>query len=309
MAARRRDVGILVFCIVLAALLWGYVTLTRTYEDYISVPFNVVTPTSAALLSTVPDRVTVRVRGTGWQLLNMRLISNTTTNTLDLSLLKPTDQMTYIVTKTDLLRSIVATPGTQVLDVTPGSMTLATGDVAVRRVPVRLRSSVMCRDGFMAIGEPRVQPMTVELRGSAAVIDKISSWPTELLVLEDQHDGGEFTIALSDSMSTLMSVTPTTVRVVTDVQQSADLVVDGVAVEYAAVNRRNDLRIRPSRVSVIVKGGIADLSRLTSRHFRAIIDDSTSLATGLARPRIEAPSTVVVIGTIPSIVQITSDVR
>lgn len=309
MAARRRDVGILVFCIVLAALLWGYVTLTRTYEDYISVPFGVITPSSAALLSTVPDRVTVRVRGTGWQLLNMRLISNTTTNTLDLSLLKPTDQMTYIVSKTDLLRSIVATPGTQVLDITPGSMTLATGEVTVRRVPVRLRSSIMCREGFMAVGEPRVQPMTVELRGSAAMIDKITSWPTDLLVLEDQHDGGEFSIALSDSMSTLMSVTPTSVRVVTDVQQSADVVVDGVPVEYAGNNRRNDLRIRPSRLSVIVKGGIADLSRLTSRHFRAIIDDSTSLATGLARPRIEAPSTVIVIGTIPSIVQITSDIR
>jgi hypothetical protein len=77
MAARRRNVGILAYCIVLAALLWGYVTLTRTYEDYIAVPFAVQTPRSAALLSTVPDRVTIRVRGTGWQLLNMRLVANT----------------------------------------------------------------------------------------------------------------------------------------------------------------------------------------------------------------------------------------
>ena len=304
MAARRRNVGILVFCIVLATLLWGYVTLTRTYEDYISVKFSVVTPSSSALLSTVPERVTVRIRGTGWQLLNMRLMANATANVLDLSLLRPDDAMTYHVAKADILRAIVTTPGTQVLDVSPASMTLATGDVVVRRVPIRLRSDITCRDGFMTVGEPQIQPATVTLRGSASVINKVTSWPTERLVLADQHAGASVTVAVSDSLSTLLSVSPATVRVRTDVQQIADLVVDGIPVEYASSQRRQSVRIRPSRVSVIVRGGVSDLSTMSPQQFRAVIDDSTILRGGMCRPRILAPSTVTVVGTIPSILQI-----
>ncbi|MBU3741889.1 MAG: hypothetical protein FGM24_06335 [Candidatus Kapabacteria bacterium] len=304
MAARRRNVGILVFCIVLATLLWGYVTLTRTYEDYISVRFAVITPTSSALLSTVPDRVTVRIRGTGWQLLNMRLMANANMNALDLSTLKPDDGMTYHVAKADILRAVVTTPGTQLLDVSPASLTLATGDVAVRRVPIRLRAAIACRDGFMTVGEPELEPATVSLRGSASVINKITSWPTERLVLEDQHSGTDVTVALSDSLSTLLSVSPATVRVRTDVQQIADLVVDGIPVEYTPSQRRTVVRIRPSRLSVVVRGGVKDLSSMTPQQFRAVIDDSMMLRGGMCRPRIQAPPTVTVVGTIPSILNV-----
>jgi len=306
MAARRRNVGILAFCIVLAALLWGYVTLTRTYEDYIAVPFAVQTPKSAALLSTVPDRVTIRVRGTGWQLLNMRLVANTKQNVLDLGLLRPDDAMTYSVAKSDILRAIVATPGAQVLDVSPGSMVLATGEVSTRRVPIRLRSNISCRDGFMVIGAPRIQPATVELRGSAAVINAIDSWPTELLVLEDQHQGGVFTVALSDSLSTVLSVNPPSVRVATDVQQLADVIVDNVMLESRLPSKNGDVLLQPQTLAVIVKGGVSDLSALTPQLFRAYVDDTTALRTGLCRPTVVGPASVVIVGTIPGIVQVTT---
>lgn len=306
MAARRRNVGIVVFCIVLATLLWGYVTLTRTYEDYISVPFSVQTPRSVALLSTVPDRVTVRVRGTGWQLLNMRLVANTNTNVLDLGLLRADDAMTYRVSKADILRAIMATPGSQVLDVSPGSLTLATGEVSTRRVPIRLRSAIRCRDGFMVIGTPRLQPATVELRGSASVIQAIREWPTELFVIDDQHQGAVFTVRLSDSLSTLLSVNPSSVRVITDVQQMADVVIDNVPVEARLVTRNGDVTIRPQTISVIVKGGVSDLAGLTPQLFHAYVDDSTALRTGLTRPVVTGPSSVIIVGTIPRIVQITT---
>lgn len=303
MAARRHSVGILLYCVALAALLWGYVSLTRTYEDYIELPFAVVTPPSEALLSTVPDRVTVRVRGTGWQLLNMRLLSTTTTSTLDLSMLRQSEDMTYQVSKTDMLRAVAATQGAQVLDIVPASMTLATGDVSVRRVPVKLRYVIRCRSGFMLVREPHIEPASVEVRGSSGIVQTITEWPTHRLVLADQHEGTETTVSMSDSLSTLLRVSPNVVRVRTDVQQIADLVIDDIPVELGPGLRRDGLSVSPSRISVIVQGGVADLAALTPQQLKAVVDDVHGLTTGYARPRVSAPASITVVGTTPSVVR------
>lgn len=305
MAARRHSVGILLYCVALAALLWGYVSLTRTYEDYIELPFAVVTPSSEALLSTVPDRVTVRVRGTGWQLLNMRLLSTTTTSTLDLSTLRSSDDMIYRVSKTDMLRCIVATQGAQVLDIAPSSMTLATGDVAVRRVPVRLRYVIRCRSGFMLVREPSIEPSTVEVRGSSSIVERITEWPTHRLVLSDQHTGVETSVPMSDSLSTLLRVSPQSIRVITNVQQVADLVIDDIPVEIAPALRHHHAVVAPSRISVTVQGGVEDLAALTPQDFQAIVDDSVGATTGIVRPRVIGPRHITIVGTVPSVLRYT----
>jgi hypothetical protein len=158
----------------------------------------------------------------------------------------------------------------------------------------------------MVIGAPRIQPATVELRGSAAVINAIDSWPTELLVLEDQHQGGVFTVALSDSLSTVLSVNPPSVRVATDVQQLADVIVDNVMLESRLPSKNGDVLLQPQTLAVIVKGGVSDLSALTPQLFRAYVDDTTALRTGLCRPTVVGPASVVIVGTIPGIVQVTT---
>lgn len=302
MARRRNSVGVLISCALLAVLMWGYVSLTRVYEDYVDVPFTVVAPQNQALLSSVPSKLTFRVRGTGWQILNLRMYPQISC-AIDLATLHPSQQSLYNLEKSDLIRAITTSQSFQTLDVVPDKLVLHTGEQETKSVPVTLRHSTSCRPGFVVIGEPSVEPTRVYARGSAAVIQKVDQWPTQQLLQTDLHYGVTTLVPMSDSMSALLNVAPQLVRVHTNVQQLADRVVVDVPVELPAHQGSRSMMIVPSMISVIVRGGVDDLSTLTSQRIRAVITDASSPSSGFVRPTITAPPNVIVLGTMPTVLR------
>lgn len=302
MARRRNSIGVLVSCVLLAVLMWGYVSLTRVYEDYVDVPFTVTAPPNQALLSTVPPSLTFRVRGTGWQILNLRMYPQISC-AIDLATQQPTQQSVYALDKSDLIRAITTSQTFQTLDVVPNSLVLNTGDQVLKRVAVSLRHATTCRPGFVVIGEPTVEPPGVDVRGSAAVVQSIDRWPTQRLLQTDLHYGVTAFASMSDSLSTILNVTPLQVRIHTNVQQVADRVIVDVPVEAPTIQGARSSMIVPSMISVIVRGGVDDLSTLTAQRIRAVINETTIPMSGFVRPTITTPPNMIVLGTVPSVLR------
>jgi YbbR domain-containing protein len=302
MARRRATVGVIISCLFLAVLMWGYVSLTRMYEDYVDVPFTVTAPANQALLSTIPQRLTFRVRGTGWQILNLRLVPQIAC-AIDLAAMQPSQQSVYTLDKSELLRGIRSTQTFQMLDVSPDKLVLTTGDLVQRSVPVALRHAITCRPGFMVIGEPRVEPQLVDVRGSGPVVRTITQWPTQRWMQNDLHYGITATVMMSDSLSSILNVAPRSVRVHTNVQQIAERVITDVPVEIIAAPGSRSYAIMPSIISVIVRGGVDDLASISAQNIRAVVTDAGASGTGLAQPTITVPPHMTVLGTIPTVVR------
>jgi len=302
MARRRNSIGVLISCALLAVLMWGYVSLTRVYEDYVDVPFTVVAPTNQSLLSTVPDKLTIRVRGTGWQILNLRMYPQISC-AIDLASVQPAQQSLYHLEKSDLIRAITTSQSFQTLDVVPGKLVLHTGDQVVKSVPVTLRHATSCRPGFVVIGEPTVEPVTVSAHGSSSVVQAVDQWPTQRLLQTDLHYGVTTLVSMSDSLSTILNITPQQVRVHTNVQQVADRVIVDVPVELPAHHGSRSMLIVPTMISVIVRGGVDDLSTLTAQRVHAVITDASISSGGFVRPTITVPPNMIVLGTVPSVVR------
>lgn len=302
MARRRNSIGVVISCVMLAMLMWGYVSLTRVYEDYIDVPFVVTAPANQALLSTVPQRLTFRVRGTGWQILNLRLVPQISC-AIDLATVRPSPQSVYTLDKSALIRGISTSQTFQTLDVAPDNLVLTTGDQVQRTVPVLLRHATTCRQGFMVIGEPVVEPHNVDVRGSAPVVNTIMQWPTQRLMQTDLHYGVTTLVAVSDSMASILNVSPQQVRVHTNVQQIADKIITDVPLELPAQSGGRTAFVSPTRISVVVRGGVDDLASLTAQHVRAVLSDASMTTSGFGRPTITVPPNMMVLGTIPSIVR------
>jgi YbbR-like protein len=301
MASQRPPFGAIAVSLTLAMLLWGYVSLTRTYEDYIDVPFTVLAPPEQALLSTVPDRISVRARGSGWRLLNLRMLPGGARCTLDLSKLRPTDGALYQVTKNDLIRGTMLPQSVQTLDVDPGSLVLAVGDLGVRSVPVALRYRLEPREGFV-VTRVEALPATVNVRGSKARVDSVVSWPTQRIIITDAHDGVDVPVALADSLPTLLNVVPSTVRLRADVQQKADRQIDDIPITVIQPVGTRLAHVRPDRVSIVVRGGVNDVARLDRTMFTATIDEAAAAETGYARVRVAGPDGVAISGISPAIV-------
>jgi hypothetical protein len=301
MASQRTPLGAIAVSITLAVLLWGYVSLTRTYEDYVDVPFTVLAPPEQALLSTVPERISVRARGSGWRLLNLRMLPGGARCTLDLSKLRPSEGALYQVSKNDLIRGTLLPQAVQTLDVDPGALTLAVGDLGVRRVPVALRYRLEPRTGFVVTRVEAI-PSMVNVRGSRMRVDSVASWPTQRLIVTDAHEVIDISVAMADSLPTLLNVVPSTVRLRADVQQMADRRIDDVPITVRQPSGNRLAHVRPERVSIIVRGGVNDVARLDRTMFTATIDHTLAASTGFARVRVVGPAGITIAGTVPMIV-------
>lgn len=300
MARRKQQFGILIGCILLASVLWGYVTLTRIYENDVEIPLIVDPPPNQALLSTIPDSITIRIRGTGLQIINLQYLSKRTACRIDLAKLRPRSQSVYNVDGDDIVRSIPMPSSVRVVSVRPTEITMSTGDMTSKRVPVELRTNIATRDGFIMVKPPRPDPDYVMVRGSKTVIDKIERWPTVKLSLADLYEAVEAEVPMSDSLMTVLNVVPSTVKVRLDVQQTATVEIENVLVETSSAS---DLvhTLYPAKVKIIVKSGVDIASNLTPDAFSVKIPNH---AKGMVRPIITSPVGVTVIGVEPRFVHV-----
>lgn len=306
MAQRRFSITTLLIAVIGAVGLWTYVSLTRTYEDDLDVPLVVISPPNQAMLSTVPSTVRIRVRATGLQILNALYFTKSVACTLDLSSMKPDQSATYIAETTDLLRGVTTTIPLRTIAVEPDRLILTTGDLAVKRVPLRVRYTLSCRPGFVLTAEPTPDVIDVEVRGSRDVVERLTEWTTERILLDDIYESQVIDASVSDSLQSLINIQPSRVTVRFSVQQLADRTIPDVPVTFGfALDTL--LEISPRQISVTIRGGVEEIASLTARNVRAEVLELTS--SGLVRPRISAPASVEVIATSPTFVRVRAPVQ
>ena len=286
----------------LAAFTWAYVSLSRTYEHEFLMPLVVVPPPNQALLSTVPQNIVVRAKGSGVHLLNLMMFNNSAACTLDLSKLRASSYGVYQITRDDLVRSISTARQINTVGVNPTTMTLAIGDLAVRKVPLRLRTNLSTRESFRIIGSPDVQPAMVEVRGSKDIVDKITEWPTQRLNLADVHASFENDLPVSDSLMALVNVVPRVVRVRATVQQMTDIAIDDVPVVVVDAGALRNVEVRPKYVRVVLRGGVEELAGMSFQDIR--VEVSPQSGDAYVRPRVIVSDRVTVMGTIPAFVRV-----
>jgi YbbR domain-containing protein len=304
MAKSGQNISILIACILLAVILWGYVTLTRTYEADIDVPLVVSSPPNQALLSTVPATITARVRGSGLEIFNLKYLARTAICELDLSKLRSVSASVFNVEREDIIRAMSMMGSLQILSVTPTAMTLTTGDVFVREIPVRLHSNISTRTGFVIVGEPTIEPPVVTVRGTRSVVESLTQWPTQRLALADLSASTEASIPLSDSLRTLLNFQPGSVKVRINVQQAAEIVIRNVPVRI--VSDDASLVAEPSSIHVAVRGGADQLARLRPEDLDASVK---ATAVGPAKPFIVAPRGVHILNVQPAVIRLRSRAR
>ena len=304
MARRKHNFGILAVAVIFGSLLWGYVSLSGEYEADLQVRLNVEPPTHQAMISTIPRELTVRVRTTGLQLVNLKYLSSTPVCNIDLEDIRPSSEAMYTVDRDDIVRAIALPGAVQIVSLQPTTLSIATGEVFTKTVPIRLRMNVACREGFVVVGDPVVEPSMVEIRGTKSVVESIESWNTELLALDDLYQSHTAKIAMSDSLTMLLRVKPDVITASFDVQQLAEIEIHDIQVR--SVNDDPTMVISPERISVTIRGGTNVVAALLSSDIEAVIPVD---AAGPIAPTFRTPQGVSVVSTSPAYVQVVSTSR
>ncbi|HYF03066.1 MAG TPA: hypothetical protein VEC36_06805 [Patescibacteria group bacterium] len=294
------------FAFLFAVAFWGYVNLNSTYTTLVETSLNVQVARGRAIEDVLPESLWLRVRGTGYQLVTLLYFSQKPQCRIDLSP-RPLESSRerYVLTQDSLRRGIATPMNVQVLDISPPTVSFRTDVEVARKVPVHPNVDLNFRRGFTLITDLSHSPDSIEIRGTQRIVQSISSWPTVPMSLDDVHQPFVYTLNLRDSLRSTVRKSAETVRVEGNVQQVAELTFHDIPVEINAAPPDGEHVIRPTILTITIRGGIRQLQYMTKSMIRASIQyyDLMQDSTGYVKPTVTLPPDIQLVSVTPRVLR------
>jgi hypothetical protein len=275
-----------------AIALWGIASLSDTYETTLNVPLALELPPGLALLQEAPRYIEVTMRASGWSLMKMLATGRTEIRIRPGTRSGPGQQIVRLSGRDLLTNFHTSVPDAEQIRVNPDSLTLVLGHVMSKRVPLFPEITINTRDGFLVIGSLKLSPDSVTLTGAADVLEEISVWPTEMVVLNDIHRPIRIQIAVSDTLRGVVAAQEQVAELRADVQEIAERSFSDIPIVNRGTIRDTSLSLilQPATLNVLIRGGAQNLSRLEPSNISAYVDVQEGIDTiGITRPRLILP--------------------
>lgn len=296
LATSKKAIGALLF----AFALWGYTRLNEEFVVYLTIPLNITMPDTRAIENPVIDSISVEVNGTGWKLFYLTFFSSSAKCDVNLDINQLQDTV-FTVSRDEMIKSIDYLSSVSVVDVYPSSINLKTGVIERVKVPVRSLVSVVPRQGFAAVGEIKLKPDSIYISGNRKLLGNLFEWKTKQIVINDVFGQVSLSVALSDTLSSIIKLSRNVVTAEIDIQQIAEKTIYDVEVNIRSGKPPESHKLFPRYVDVTVRGGVELLTTITKSDFSVTIDQEQVLndSTGIIRPSISINKEVDILKTDP----------
>jgi YbbR domain-containing protein len=242
----HHHLGLKLTAVALATLLWLVVSGEQTAERSLRVPIEFTNfPEGLELVGAPPSEVEVRVRGSSGSV--GRIAAGELSAVLDLSSARPGRRLFPIIEEN------VRRPfGVEVVQVTPGSVTIAFERSSMRLVPIVPNVEGTPAAGF-AVGTVTVDPATVEVAGPVSALGRLTEATTEAVSVAGATESVDEQVAVGVADPQLRLRTPLAARVVVQVMPApVEWTVTDVVVEGR--NGKDDAQVVPGTVTVSARG-------------------------------------------------------
>jgi YbbR domain-containing protein len=246
------NAGLKLLSLAIAIFLYSLVHGSEDQQRAIYVDVTAIPPPPSSgkvLVSDLPDRVKVTLRGSRSQLQGIEL------PTVEMDVTDPSQRYYYFEpTVFDL------PPGVDVTSIAPASLPLVWADYVERRIPIEARVGSP-RPGLQLAGSPRVEPRTVLVRGAEREIAPMQLVKTQPIEISDIEPGEHELRVRLDAPPLHTDFDVTSVQVHFEiVPEVATRTFRGLAVSQLGEIRAT---LRPAHVDVTVRGPAAVVDLLT----------------------------------------------
>jgi len=194
-------------CVLTACVLWFAFSMQETYTQVLEFDTEVLNlPPDMALSQLPPKTIQVQIEGEGIQILRLYYKP-------------PVLPIDALAGETNLaMRAPEFITNVSILAVTPRLVDIGLEERVVKRVPIRSRVSMEFASTFRRIGDIKLSPDSILISGARSIVDGLDYWPTAERSLGEMRDSLDVVIALSDSLSTLISLEFSDVRIQANIQ-------------------------------------------------------------------------------------------
>jgi YbbR domain-containing protein len=266
----RRRLSGFVTCLVLAIVAWLLTNLSKPnpYTVKMVIEFTNA-PLRRSFRPLQSDTVDVKLQGTGWNLLFTSMHIENHSISVDL---KNLDSHNFIVLASQLKAINDKRPADrQIITIAPDTLYFDFSSRAVKRVPVQLQYRIGFRQQFGIADHITLRPDYVTVSGPAAVLDKITSWKTDSLILQDIENPITQNVRLKGVGESNMAIYPRQVQARVPVDEFTEKTVE---VPIKLVNNKNyyNVKIVPQKVKVTFMVALSKYALINNTDFAAVVD-------------------------------------
>ncbi|MFC1530172.1 YbbR-like domain-containing protein [Gemmatimonadota bacterium] len=285
-----KNTGLKIGSLTVALLLWFHIATEKdTYERIFEIPLQVEGIAEGYVIADeIPETCAVRFRGNGKRLLTLPW--------RDLSLVVDASE----VRSSDVLPlgvENVTYPDALDLEVvavlSPQVLRLNLDRLEQVRLPVVTPIEVELASGYTLVGEVAAVPDSVTLIGPARALAALTYVLTDTLRPPRRARESidvEVPVLVPDIYN--LTMFPTTVRVVHDVQVLGERLFEDVQITFIGTSRPERYLAEPRSAAVTVQGGIGLIEALVMDDIRLVLDMRMIQPDGLTlvEPRVELPT-------------------
>ena len=287
---------IYLFFLFVSIALWYLNALSKDYTTiiYYKVRYENF-PKGKALVSDMPEKLGLKVKGLGFSIFKHKVIAYTKTINLPidnfrLNISRNDNQYNYFLltryTKEWIGNQL--TSDVQLIDVQPDTLVFKFTDVVEKKVPVTASLELQFEKQYMQNGLVIVQPDSVIVSGPLVLMDTLKCMYTQ--EIKNKH--------LKDTLKTEVELLP--VKMLSSHTTKVSLTVPvvkytemNISIPIETINAPDGLRVRtfPSAVNVSCWVGLSSYDKVTPYMFRAIIDYNSLISNSQNKAKIDLVKT------------------
>lgn len=265
----RRRLSTFFICLIIAGISWLFFALSNRYNYTLTTRIQYYNfPESKAFHPLQDDSVTLKVEGSGWQLLFSRLPFRESFIRIDLQGLT---QQSHIILSSQLEEINRQLNGAQrIVAVNPDTLFFDFSSQSSKKVPVRLVSDLKFRKQYNISAPVKIKPAYVTINGPWEDLKKISAWPTDTLKLENIRTSVSRNVRLSSGQKSNIYVNPQTVKVTVPVEEFTEA---GIEIPVKVINNKNyEVKLFPEKVKIVYLASLSNYPKITRDDFEVVAD-------------------------------------
>lgn len=263
----RTDRGIFLISMGIALLFWVLVKLSKEYTSKreVSITYNI--PSDMSFVTIPPEKVTVSLKGRGWDL--MYDYFGDPNRTVKFSLANtPLQNITNNQLKGKMIENAKSSNIT-VEDLSTDYISIELGKSATNKVPVILDRALSFAPEHQLQGAIKLVPDSVTISGPISLIEDYTSWPTTLLSLDDLNSTVQRPLALQPVDIPQITISDKMVQVEIPVEQFTE---KSLFLPIVVKNGPDSLKVFPPRVKTSFVVGLSRYDTINEKDFQLEVD-------------------------------------
>lgn len=269
-----------------SVLLWVFVSFSGEFSITLNLPTQVIDiPENYSVSSMSAKEVSINLKGQGWQ-----LAQHTLGRDPKFFIPSPTEigEQEIAVRNMIYANSWLSTT-LQLAEITPEKLDITIEKTQSKMVEIVPVLSLGYKPGYGLVSPIKIEPDSVLISGPESIISNLNMINTEGRIISNLESEESLVLGLKTPKYTDIIINEC--KVYFDIQKIVDKEFLDLNIETKNIPSRYELILSPTKLSIILRGGISKLSKLKSEDIAVYVkfEQAINDTSGAIEPSIELP--------------------